>query len=66
MKPYGNLYANPSDIDNPLVYIPADGSSAEIVTLVNLPDNVRDTISKQADALELVPLGMIIDFKGAV
>lgn len=65
MKLYGSLFANPAGVDQPLVFVPVDGGNAELLLIHEIPQEPRDQLSAQADALDLLPLGLIIDLSGA-
>ena len=61
MKIYGMLYSQPNDEDQPFVYIPADGTKAEFATFNQVPKDVQEVMVSQSDALELIPLGVVVD-----
>lgn len=60
MKIFGSLFAHIDD-DQPLVYLPADGSKAEFLTFTQIPKQMQDLLVSQADALDVIPLGVIVD-----
>jgi hypothetical protein len=61
MKIFGMLYAQAGDDDQPIVYIPADGTKAEFATFNQVPPDVQAVLSSQSDALGLVALGVVVD-----
>lgn len=60
-KVYGALFVNPDQPDDPIVFVPADGSNAQLNLINELPPEVAQQISDQGDALSLAPLGIIVD-----
>ena len=60
-KIYGNIFANPGDKEQPLVFVPTDGSNAELRLFNEIPEATQKLLSEMADKLDLVPLGMIVD-----
>ena len=66
IKLIGFLVAQDGDKDHPLALVPLDGSTTEFVQLANLPDEIQNDCTEQADKLNVTPLGAIIDFNGAL
>lgn len=60
-KIYGALFINPEQPEDPIVFVPSDGSNAQLNLINELPTEVAQQLSDQADALELTPLGVIVD-----
>lgn len=60
-KMYGALFVNDKDKDDPIVFVPADGSNAQFNKVDELPPDVLKIVSDQGDALDLTPLGVIVD-----
>lgn len=64
MKLIGTIFAKPEDTEDPLLFMPADGSTAELVILNKLPEEVLTSVVEMGDNLGLAPIAVLVDFEG--
>jgi hypothetical protein len=63
MKVFGSLFVNPENPEQPLVYIPADGTTSELYRIDEMPEAAATALFEQGTALNLTPLALIADLE---